>query len=146
MAWGFGRVGYGPYRVGQMLEGAPHAKSTLQRAATLLASGNAVGAYRVFGDRGVAALHGLGLAFGTKYLYFCSPAGGSGALILDRLAAVWLAKHAGVRLNQVRWSSRTYAKYLSMMFGWADELKITGDAIESVIFQHQAKLAGGQWG
>ena len=146
MAWGFGRVGYGPYRTRRILDRTSQSTLTLQRAAQVAASGNAVGAYSILGDHGVASLPGLGPAFGTKYLYFCSSAGRTGAVILDRLMARWLALHAGIRLNQVRWSSRTYGRYLSVISEWASELNVAGDVIESVIFQHQARLANSQWG
>jgi hypothetical protein len=101
MAWGYGRVGYGPYRVHRVLETTLDAGSILQSAAGELGSGGPVRAYVLLGEHGAARLPGLGPAFGTKFLYFCSPSGASPALILDRLVADWLREHAGLRLNEV---------------------------------------------
>jgi hypothetical protein len=80
----------------------------------------------------------LGPAFGTKFLYFCSPPG-RGALILDRMVANWLRTQTGLSLNQVRWSSQTYARYLGTMAGWADQLSVTADELETCIFSDQAR-------
>jgi hypothetical protein len=87
MAWGYGRVGYGPYRVRRLFDVTPDAGTQLQAAAGVLAEQGSVAAYARLGDRGVARLAGLGPAFGTKFLYFCSPPGSPPALILDRLVA-----------------------------------------------------------
>jgi hypothetical protein len=55
-------------------------------------------------------LVGLGPAFGTKFLYFCSPPGGQPALILDRLMSRWLRDNAGLAVNEIRWSVSTYRR------------------------------------
>ena len=91
-----------------------------------------------------ARLPGLGPAFGTKFLYFCSPPGDP-ALILDRLVADWLGEHAGLRLNQIRWSASTYLRYLTAMAGWADEMALPADKLEACIFMAAAADTGGQW-
>jgi hypothetical protein len=145
MAWGYGRVGYGPYRVRRLLDGTPDAGTQLQAAARALAGQGPVAAYARLGDHGVARLAGLGPAFGTKFLYFCSPPGSPPALILDRLVAQWLRGHTGLLLNAVRWSTATYARYLGSMHEWADELAVAADELEACVFSEQAGLAGNQW-
>lgn len=75
MAWGYGRVGYGPFRVQRVLAAAPAAGAQLQAAASSAAHGRPVEAYGCQGDHGTARLPHLGPAFGTKFLYFCSPTG-----------------------------------------------------------------------
>lgn len=67
------------------------------------------------------------------------------ALILDQLVAGWLKDNAGLRLNQLRWSARTYQRYLTAMSGWADELSVATDELEVCIFSAEARKAGGQW-
>jgi hypothetical protein len=68
MAWGYGRVGYGPFRVQRMLDAAPDAGVWLQTAAGELSEGDPAAAYRVLGDHGMSRLPGLGPGFGTKFL------------------------------------------------------------------------------
>jgi hypothetical protein len=145
MAWGYGQVGYGPFRVRRLLEATPDADAQLQAAACKLAEHGPVEAYALLGDHGAPRLARLGPAFGTKFLYFCSPAGSQPALILDRLVAAWLRANTGLSLNETRWSVSTYKRYLQTMFGWADELNATADKIETCIFADQARLAGSQW-
>jgi hypothetical protein len=145
MAWGYGRVGYGPYRVRRVFDVTPDAGTQLQTAARALAQLGPVAAYARLGDHGVARLAGLGPAFGTKFLYFCSPPGGPPALILDRLMAQWLRHHTDLHLNEVPWSAATYARYLESMYAWAQELVVGADDLEASIFSEQAGLAGSQW-
>jgi hypothetical protein len=74
-----------------------------------------------------------------------SPPGTCPALILDRLVADWLSEHAGLRLNQIRWSASTYLRYLTSMSGWADEMALPADKLEACIFMAAAADIGGQW-
>ena len=145
MAWGYGRVGYGPFRVRRVLASIPDSGERLQAAADELARGGPTAAYALLGDSGVPRLPGLGPAFGTKFLYFCSPPGDRTALILDRLVAAWLRTNTGLRLNEARWSAPTYQRYLEVMSRWAAETAVTADELEACIFQAQARGTGSQW-
>jgi Putative 8-oxoguanine DNA glycosylase OGG-like protein len=145
MAWGYGKVGYGPYHVRRVLASVPDPGSRLQVAVGELARGGPVAAYGLLGDNGVPALPGLGPAFGTKFLYFCSPPGGPTALILDSLVAKWLRANTVLRLNEARWSVPTYQRYLATLSRWAAETAVTADELETCIFLAQAKAAGNQW-
>jgi hypothetical protein len=137
--------GYGPFRVRRLLDATPGADAQLQAAATKLSEGRPSEAYALLGDRGVPRLARLGPAFGTKFLYFCSPANSRPALILDRLVAAWLRENTGLSLNEARWSVSTYDRYLQAMFGWADELDTAADELEACIFLAQAGLVSSQW-
>jgi hypothetical protein len=75
----------------------------------MLSEGGPVKAYAFLGDNGVPRLARLGPAFGTKFLYFCSPASGRPALILDRLVAAWLRENADLSLNEARLVSSQWA-------------------------------------
>jgi hypothetical protein len=75
MAWGYGRVGYGPFRVRRVLDAAPNGGAQLQAAASAAGEGRPVQAYASLGDHGTPRLPHLGPAFGTKFLYFCSSTG-----------------------------------------------------------------------
>ena len=145
MAWGYGRVGYGPFRVRRVLASIPDSGERLQAAAGELARGGPTAAYALLGDGGVPRLPGLGPVFGTKFLYFCSPPGARTALILDRLVAAWLRTYTGLRLNEARWSAPTYQRYLEVMSRWAAETAVTADELEACVFQAQARGTGSQW-
>jgi Putative 8-oxoguanine DNA glycosylase OGG-like protein len=123
----------------------PDSGAWLQAAAGALVGQGPVVAYARLGEHGVVRLAGLGPAFGTKFLYFCSLPGSPPALILDRLVAQWLRDHTDLHLNEVRWSAATYARYLERMYAWADELAVAADELETCIFSEQAGLAGSQW-
>lgn len=145
MAWGYGRVGYGPFRVRRLFDATPDAGVQLQAAASKAADGRPIEAYTCLGDHGLPRLARLGPAFGTKFLYFCSPPCTRPALILDRLVARWLRNNTDLALNEARWSVTTYAHYLETMFGWADELAVAADELETCIFSMQAGLVASQW-
>jgi Putative 8-oxoguanine DNA glycosylase OGG-like protein len=145
MAWGYGRVGYGPFRVRRVLDAAAGADVRLQAAAGAAADGRPDDAYACLGDHGAARLPYLGPAFGTKFLYFCSPAGRRPALILDRLVSRWLRENVGLAFNEARWSVSTYTRYLETMVGWAGELALAADELEVCIFSAQARLGDTQW-
>jgi hypothetical protein len=98
MAWGYGKVGYGPWRTARILQESSHAPDHLARVARRLAERGALDAYGLLA--GECRLRGLGPAFGTKYLYFCpQSAAGPQALVFDRLVAGWLAEHVDVALT-----------------------------------------------
>src|ERR1035438_9974289 len=128
-----------------LLDGTAAADSQLQAAAGMLSEGGPVAAYALLGDNGAPRLARLGPAFGTKFLYFCSPAASKPALILDRLVAACLRENADLSLNEARWSVWTYERYLQTMFGWAGELDIAADEPEACIFSEQAGLVSSQW-
>jgi hypothetical protein len=144
MAWGYGRVGYGPFRVRRVLDAAPNVGVQLRAAAGAAAEGRPVEAYACLGDHGAARLPYLGPAFGTKFLYCCSSTGTRPVLILDRLMARWLRENVGLAFNEVRWSVSTYKRCLETMVNWADELALAADQLEVCIFSTQARLGDTQ--
>ena len=140
MAWGYGRVGYGCWRTRRVLD-QPGAGNKLADAAGRLFDQGAAAAYEGLSTTG--RLHGLGPAFGTKFLYFCPPpADKPQALILDRVVSGWIRDSLGILLDPVPWSGRTYLRYLDLLGGWADDLKVSPDTIEEQIF---VSSASGQW-
>lgn len=146
MTWGYGDVGYGPFRTARILADTPDASERLRLAADAVATGGASAGYGALADRSRSRLKWLGPAFGTKFLHFCSPAGHPPALILDRLVADWLRDHADVSLNPVPWHTDTYRSYLDLMAEWSDDLRIEADQLEACIFTDQASRTGSQWG
>ncbi len=145
MAWGQGNTGCGRFRTSQILL-VPHASERLLATAATLASDGPLAAYRRLADKGDCGLDGLGAAFGTKYLYFCQPAGAETiALIHDKLVADWLLENAGLDLKSQPWSEWRYEAYLRHMHAWAVELDCAPDEVEQGIFQDRANDSGGQW-
>lgn len=148
MAWGYGaQVGYGPWRTERVLKQTPGAAARLATVAETLLREDAVTAYGRLGRGADCRLRGLGPAFGTKYLYFCQPAGSQPtALILDKLVADWLAREGLLHLDPVPWSVRTYRRYLQHMHDWASAVRCTADELEYCIFRVMVAERGGQWG
>ena len=146
MTWGYGDVGYGPFRVARILGDTRDASGRLQRAVQSLASGGPLDGYDALGDYGQSRLKWLGPAFGTKFLHFCSPPRLPPALILDRLVADWLRINAELSLNPVPWSTQTYRRYIDLLTEWARELAIEPDELETCLFTEEAGRAGSQWG
>ena len=141
MAWGYGRVGYGPHRVEQMLApGESVAAESSPEAASVAQRGDAVAAYCLLG--GSCRLDMLGPAFGTKFLYFV----GGGALILDRLVADGLERVASIAITPTRWDDSAYSRYLEVVGRWADGLEVEPDVLEQVLFTAESTRTGNQWG
>jgi hypothetical protein len=144
LTWGFGWVGYGPHRADKMLISTPESRRHLKAVAVLARDSDAMAAYR--GLAGEHRVKGLGVAFGTKYVTFCQPAGATPtALIHDELVSSWLAANGRADLRAGNWSPPTYEAYLSQMHDWAGELRITAEEVEFLIFQSEADDRGNQW-
>ena len=143
MAWGYGNVGYGPWRVAQALEDPQAAVKVLQ-VATALHEEGALAAYSLMATE--CRLNRIGPAFGTKFLYFAdSGCHAHRALILDRLVADWLNAHTTPPVNPVPWSLSTYEAYLDRMHCWAAALGVKPDALELAMFSDMAEARGNQW-
>lgn len=143
MAWGYGNVGYGPWRVEQALRDS-HAKQKVYRVAAALDQDGPLAAYRLFATE--CRLTKIGPAFATKFLYFVdSGKHDTHALILDRLVAKWLLLRADYPVNPVPWSPTAYQDYLDRMHEWAAALRVTPAALELAMFQDMSDAEGNQW-
>jgi hypothetical protein len=143
MVWGYGRVGYGPWRTRRVLHATPDAAASLATAARIVATDGGLAAYEALS--GSLRLRYLGPAFGTKFLYFVPHRSDSSALILDRLVARWLNRNIDARINALYWAPATYRYYVALLSEWARQLDVTPDTIEERIFVASATEAGGQW-
>ena len=77
----------------------------------------------------------LGVAFATKYLFFCAANGhGPPALVLDRLVRDWMANTLGWPLN-LEWDVEDYREYVDRMSAWAAGLDIEPGDLEMLVFQ-----------
>ena len=145
MAWGFGRVGYGPWRTRRILEATPNAAVLLRDIARELRAHGPVAAYEAMTSR--ARLTWLGPAFGTKYLHFCSSeTSPPAAIVLDQRVADWLSRSTRLSVDARRWSVSIYAKYFDRLALWSEALDVTPSDLECCIFQAEANLRSrSQW-
>jgi hypothetical protein len=143
MVWGYGRVGYGPFRTARVLTENKDAAPILREAADRVRSD---GGPEAFAWLAKNRLNWLGVAFATKYLFFCS-AGSSAtpALVLDRLVQAWLREHAGWRVR-LDWHATDYREYVHTAIEWAFELGCAPADVEYLMFADAASLnPNGQW-
>jgi hypothetical protein len=126
--WGYGTNGYGPARLALTLSFEP-LPEVLREVGDRLATRDPVGAFRVLCVE--HQIPRLGMAFGSKYLYFADPH--RRALILDQIVRDWLAEHAGVSLGGRR-DEREYAVWLLVAEQWSSALGIASDQLEVLIF------------
>ncbi|WP_155918639.1 hypothetical protein [Marmoricola sp. URHB0036] len=134
MVWGHGPVGYGAFRTKRILDENAAAGSTLASVARIARDQGGPEAFAWLAQR-QHRLHWLGVAFATKYLFFCA-AGGSGrpALVLDRLVRDWLFNSLDWPLT-LEWDVDDYRDYVETMGTWAVELDIAPGNLEMLVFQ-----------
>jgi hypothetical protein len=146
--WGTGRIGYGPHRYRQIVQGAVDRLNEMLTAAVQAAHRDVITGYAQFygghdpkqraaaNTEGWSRIDGFGPAFFTKFLYFTTP----GALILDNVLARRVHDLAGVphlvadRGRSVAWSPYRYAVYLKWMHRTARALEAKPDELELTLF------------
>lgn len=140
MAWGYGMTGYGVHRTAEILADAgADAGPKLARARRIVVREGPLSGYEWLADRG--RLHGLGPAFGTKYLFFHN----EDALILDRWLADWYRAVTGVDLRPTVWNLASYSEYLDQVGEWSAAAGVDAVRFEETVFTLIAALNGGQW-
>ncbi|MFE3173936.1 hypothetical protein ACFXPA_42440 [Amycolatopsis sp. NPDC059090] len=144
MIWGYGRVGYGPWRTARVLTENPHAVDRLAEAAVVAREHGGLAAFRDLAEK---PLRYLGVAFGTKYLRFVTAARSSDrAPILDAVVRRWVSTHTGQHLMIDAWRPAVYEKYVGLLTSWAAELGLATDTVEELIFRSAVSREGsGQW-
>lgn len=141
MAWGYGSVGYGPWRTERVLRQNSDAARRLHQAATIVARDGAVAGYRFLANEG--RLKHLGPAFGTKFLHFIRQAPGAApGLIHDAVVTRSLSRHGGPKLSAAAWNTAVYTQFVATITRWAAELKVQPEELETQLFR--ADVAG-QW-
>lgn len=134
MIWGYGPVGYGGYRTKRVLTENDGAGETLATVAGIARDQGGPAAFEWLARR-QNRLRYLGVAFATKYLFFCAENGhGQPALVLDRLVRDWMAKTLDWPLN-LEWDVEDYRKYVDRMSAWAVGLDIEPGDLEMLVFQ-----------
>ncbi|WP_204296756.1 hypothetical protein [Actinoplanes campanulatus] len=130
MVWGYGPAGYGAYRAARVLRENPQAPAVLCEVAQVVRRDGGAEAFAWLREH---RLRRLGVAFATKYLFFCNGPDAPPALILDRLVQRWLLRHADLQVR-LDWHVGDYTRYLEMTYAWANELGVTPDCAEYLMF------------
>ncbi|MGQ5263623.1 8-oxoguanine DNA glycosylase OGG fold protein [Micromonospora sp. ZYX-F-536] len=140
LIWGYGPIGYGPWRAAKSLGADPDGKRLAYALEAVSASEHDEDAlrtaYRRFGDPDQARLPWLGPGLFTKVLYLAGyrrGVGGVQPLILDRVVASRLPAEAGVG-RASGWLSEEWLAYLRWAAEQAHARAIEPDAVEMTAF------------
>jgi len=143
MLWGFGPLAYGPYRTAQMLterDGVP-VTGVVNDIRAAARNGPAAGFASLFSS-GRPRLRQLGIAMGTKLLYFSAGRrdGSRMPLVLDNVVFTACGR-VGLKAPDPRryTSSGSYSTYCSDMATRARSLGIPPDALEMSLFNWQQR-------
>lgn len=156
MIWGYGPVGYGAWRTKRVLESNDDAGERLMEVAQVVHDRDGFAGFRDLADR---PLKYLGVAFGTKYLYFLSLSsaakrgeadGTSLAPVLDDVVRRWILANSGARVRIHSWNTGDYATYLALLDQWGAQLALPRGDVEELIFRSQvsqddSRLWGEGW-
>ncbi|GAA0954762.1 hypothetical protein GCM10009554_61010 [Kribbella koreensis] len=143
MVWGYGRIGYGPYRTAGVLAGTDRAAGLLLATLQVTRTGGGEAGFTHLAQN---RLKGFGVAFATKYLYFCvaDRQTVAQAPIMDSIVCNWLARFAGWR-PRTEWVVGDYQRYCDQVRSWSTQLEELPGTIEYLIFAGGAGIANG-WG
>lgn len=135
MIWGYGDIGYGPYRVRQMLE-SPRFIQNVSLARELCSEGKVLDAYVCLQQ---SKIRQLGPAFGTKVLVFFHKRD-EGPAILDSVVAKWWNKHlqdfqSENGINAEVWNVRTYSRYMTWVTKMSTLFGLPASSIEQLMFE-----------
>ena len=134
MIWGYGPVGYGAFRTLRVLSENENSGERLANAARIARDEGGPAAFQWLAHR-PNRLRNLGVAFATKYLFFCAATGDAQpALVLDRMVRNWLASNLAWPLS-LEWNIDDYREYVESMCGWAEELSVEPGNLEMLVFQ-----------
>lgn len=147
MIWGYGPVGYGPYRTHRVLA-EPKTPGRLLEVAQVAQSSGGLAAFNHISmerkkDR--SFLKFLGPAFGTKYIYFLTAAITSVETtpVMDAVVRGWFRKNvANVSLNVIEWRGESYRVFLDHLRNWARELGEGKDFIELDVVEYLIFASG----
>lgn len=151
MVWGYGPVGYGPFRTRRVLNGKDAPARLLEVARIAQSEGGLPAFKQIAGkrqqDRGY--LKFLGPAFGTKYLYFLTAAipAVETTPVLDAVVERWFRQNLpGSPVSSFSWQTGSYEAFLRYLQEWStalagagnDDLKL--DDVEYLIFASGASF------
>lgn len=132
MLWGYGTVGYGPWRMAHITSNIKQLDDVLFNALRAIKYGNVRTAFSVLHD---AHIPFLGPAYFTKYLYFAGLGCGIDhyPLILDTRILQSLSALIGKRTFS-EGTVNDYHNYVVTLHEWAEMLDCRADSIEYLLF------------
>ena len=151
MIWGYGLVGYGPYRTERILtrDSAMSDKQAIEQLVEIAGIAQSEGGVAAFDHvatqrrRRTPYLKFLGPAFGTKFLYFLTKATSVPTTpVLDSVVHGWLQQHAPEvgNFSLSWWDTASYERYVELLHSWAAELpalerrSLDADDLEFLMF------------
>lgn len=157
MLWGYGLVGYGPFRTRRIID-RPEAVAELLEVAQVAQRDGGLVAFQLIEDRRSGGkrsfLKWLGPAFGTKYIYFLTAKSNpqEPAPVMDAVVYRWFLKHAPDRKLRVDfWHTPSYEQFLYSLGEWASHIRrrfgqeIRIDDVEYLIFAEGSRFEGNDW-
>ncbi len=142
MLWGFGPIAYGPYRTAQMLtqrDSNVSVSSVVDDIRTQASESPEAGFGSLFASRR-PRLRQLGIAMGTKLLYFAGARRGESRvpLVLDQVVFTACGR-VGIDAPDPRryTSSESYSTYCTDMTARAQALGVDSDVLEMSLFNWQ---------
>jgi hypothetical protein len=149
MIWGFGLTPYGPHRLVGMLTESRDDQPPLMTIEQIMGTAQRKGAAAGFGAlwrNGRSRVYGLGIAFGTKALYFAADDGTPGPrpLVLDQF--VYAGTQRLIETNQIllgapvpdprRYlTSQRYEDYCKWAADILEDPTVAAELVEFVLFQ-----------
>lgn len=132
MIWGYGPVGYGPYRSRRVLDSMDAPARLLEVARIAQREGGLEAFEHIERMRSKQRdyLKYLGPAFGTKYLYFLTAAvdGVETTPVMDAVVWRWFRKNVtDTSIDVLYWDSASYAAFLNHLRFWSTSLVGDGD-------------------
>ncbi len=135
MIWGYGTTGYGPYRTQRILSSSRDERVKILRDVWDHARSGYSDAYKCLKSK----IHGLGPAFGTKFIYFASDPD-KRLPILDLRVSEWLIQYVTdekqkKKLSVYPWSPSVYESYHKFCQEVATDLELKDcGVVEYVMF------------
>jgi len=153
MIWGYGPVGYGPYRSRRVLDSFKASARLLEVARIAQTEGGLDAFNHIQLQRSTQRdyLKYLGPAFGTKYLYFLTAAVDAVETtpVMDVVVWRWFRKHVPTTsIDVLHWHAESYASFLRCLRHWSHSLIRDGrmplglDDVEYLIFAAGANFGG----
>ncbi len=142
MLWGYGPYAVGAARTLKIIR-QPEFESKLKQVYNLAKSGRHIDAISFMA---IDPIKYFGPAYGTKFVYFCSPRNVC-APIYDMRVRKWLGKYAknelyGASLNRERWHTNSYLAWSQWLQSQAKLLKANWEDLEYLIFEDAKSISG----
>src|SRR5699024_9543420 len=157
MLWGYGLVGYGPFRTRRIID-RPEAVAELLEVAQVAQRDGALVAFQLIADRrsrgSNSFLKALGPAFGSMYIYVLTATSypDKPAPVVGAVAYRWFRKHAASSEPRVEfWHTPSYKQFLDCHEGCASDItqllgqEVRLDDVEYLISAEGSRFEGNDW-